>query len=201
MPTALNQLLVRVRAGDATALNELFEQTRRRFAALASRMFQDDRLGRWVELDDLIQNAALRLLPVLKANAPVDESAFFRLAATFLRRELIDLARHYFGPEGLGANYVSAAGRALESDGTPPILEPAAPSVSDPSHLTAWAEFHEAVGQLPDDQRILFDLLWYGDLTQEEAAKVLGLSSATLRRRWRDTRLRLHDRYGGRLPF
>ena len=35
---------------------------------------------------------------------PLSVRDFFRLAAALIRRELIDLARRYSGPMGLGAN-------------------------------------------------------------------------------------------------
>ena len=36
---------------------------------------------------------------------------FYRLAAVQVRRELIDLARHYYGPQGHGAHHASAVQR------------------------------------------------------------------------------------------
>jgi RNA polymerase sigma factor (sigma-70 family) len=198
----LTHLLTRIRAGDVKAVDRLFEHTRGRFVALAQRMFRDDRLGRWVEIDDIVQDASIRLLPALRANPPSDEAGFYRLAATVVRRELIDLARRFFGPEGLGARYVTQVGRSpnLEGSGAR-SAEPPPQSSSDPERLAAWAEFHEAVSQLPDDQRVLFDLIWYGDLSQERAAEVLGIPLITLRRGWRAARLQLHERYGDQLPF
>ena len=38
---------------------------------------------------------------------PDSTRAFFGLAAEQMRRELLDLARHYYGPEGEGANHDS----------------------------------------------------------------------------------------------
>ena len=38
----------------------------------------------------------------------------------------------------------------------------------------------------------MFDLLYYEDFSQEEAATILGCSVRTIRRRWNDAKLRLH---------
>lgn len=46
--------------------------------------------------------AAIRLDRALAEKVPKDASHFFRLAALQIRRERIDLARHYGGPEGMG---------------------------------------------------------------------------------------------------
>ena len=40
-------------------------------------------------------------------------------------------------------------------------------------------------------------LLFYEGLTQEEAAKVLGISLRTVKRRWQSARCRLYDAFNG----
>jgi RNA polymerase sigma-70 factor (ECF subfamily) len=59
--------------------------------------------------------------------------------------------------------------------------------------LDAWARFHETVGCLPDDEREVVQLVWYDGMKQPEAAAVLGVSLATLKRRWQSARLRLSE--------
>jgi RNA polymerase sigma factor (sigma-70 family) len=70
----------------------------------------------------------------------------------------------------------------------------------EPSELAAWSEFHERAGQLPDEEREVFDLLWYQGLMQEEAAQLLGVSERTVKRRWQSARLQLFEALGGNLP-
>jgi DNA-directed RNA polymerase specialized sigma24 family protein len=43
-------------------------------------------------------------------------------------------------------------------------------------------------------------LLWYQELTQGEAAALLGISAATIRRRWLAARRRLLQTLKGQLP-
>jgi hypothetical protein len=62
---------------------------------------------RWEETDDVLQNAQLRLNRALGAAQPPTVAELFRLAAAQVRRELIDLARHYSAACGLGANLAS----------------------------------------------------------------------------------------------
>jgi DNA-directed RNA polymerase specialized sigma24 family protein len=38
-----------------------------------------------------------------------------------------------------------------------------------------------------------FDLLWYQGLSQDEAAQALGVDVRTVKRRWREARLTLHQ--------
>src|SRR5262249_29172027 len=157
------------------------------------KMLHDYRgVRRWEETGDVFQNAMLRLCRALQTVTPASLREFFRLAALQVRRELIDLARHYYGPEGAGANHVSQAPRDDTSTAAPPGYE-AADLTQDPSRLALWTEFHRHVEGLPEEEREVFDLLFYQGLSQAEAAAVVGVSDRTIKSRWRSARLRLHE--------
>jgi RNA polymerase sigma-70 factor (ECF subfamily) len=64
---------------------------------------------RWAQTDDVFQNALLRLLRALEQVRPAWVRDFFGLAAEQMRRELLDLARHFHGPHGQAAHHDSAA--------------------------------------------------------------------------------------------
>jgi RNA polymerase sigma-70 factor (ECF subfamily) len=155
---------------------------------------------RWEETDDVFQNAALRLCAALKEVTPRTVPEFVRLAALQIRRELLDLARHYYGPEGQGAHHASNSGRAnSNSQSTPGGYEPMQ-STYDPARLAMWSEFHEKVNELPDNELEAFDLLWYQGLSQAEAATLLGVTDRTIQRRWQQARLKVHQAMKGNLP-
>ena len=63
----------------------------------------------------------------------------------------------------------------------------------EPETLECWARFHELVDTLPEEEREVVQLLWYEGMKQSEAAAVLGVSLATLKRRWQAARLRLSE--------
>jgi RNA polymerase sigma-70 factor (ECF subfamily) len=124
---------------------------------------------------------------------------FYRLAATQIRRELIDLARHYYGPQGAGAHHASHAPAGADTGDVKPLYE-AADVSHDPDRLSAWTEFHQQAEALPEAEREVFDLLFYQGLAQEEAATLLGVDVRTVKRRWQKARLTLHAALGGGLP-
>ena len=66
--------------------------------------------------------------------------------------------------------------------------------------LRRWTEFHEAAARLPDDLRAVFDLLWYQEMSQAEAAALLGIAVRTVKLRWMKARLRVQQEFGGS-PF
>jgi len=116
---------------------------------------------------------------------------FYALAARQIRRELLDLARQHYGPEGIGANHDTDSGIAAEKKTAP---------ADEPHDLDGWTRFHEQVEKLSDEQREVFDLLWYEGLTQPEAATVLNVSLKTVKRRWQDARLFLFEAMRGESP-
>lgn len=192
----LQRCLDRLRAGDVTARDEVLEWAAERLQRLTRKMLNDfPGVRRWEETGDVLQNAMLRLCRALSAVSPATPRDFFRLAALQIRRELIDLSRYYYGPEGTGANHASAA---ETPDPATPVDR--AELTWESSRLAEWTDFHEQAGSLPDDEREVFDLIWYQGLPQEEAAAVVGVSLKTIARRWRAARLKLHEALGGRLP-
>ena len=126
--------------------------------------------------------------PRLGTVQPESPRDFYNLAAAQIRRVLIDLARRYYGPEGLGSHHDTAAGKP---DGDAQQKYEKADASGEPSGLAQWTEFHEQVEALPEEVREVFNLLWYEQLGQEEAAEVLGVTTRTIRRRWQEARYRL----------
>ncbi len=188
----IEQCIQRLRQGDEFARGELLNLACDRLTRLTRSILRDfPGVARWEQTDDVFQNASLRLYQALVDVELSDPRHFFRLAALQIRRELIDLARHYQGPQGMGAKhqtqYVSA-----DRDEAPVAYEPSE-MTHDPTRMAEWQDFHARVEQLPDEEREVFDLLWYHELSQEQAASMLDVSVRTVRRRWRSARLLLHD--------
>jgi RNA polymerase sigma-70 factor (ECF subfamily) len=187
----LQDLLRRMNAGDPAVRDELIRRAYDRLRRLTRKMLQDfSRVRRWEDTDDVLHESLLRLLGALKDVPLESPQQFFRLAATQVRRELLDLTRHYFGPQGPGANHASDAAGRDSDEGPRPGYERIS-STFEPSQLLAWTEFHRQVEGLPEEERAAFDLCWYQGLTQAEAALLLNVSEATVKRRWLAARARL----------
>jgi RNA polymerase sigma-70 factor (ECF subfamily) len=199
--TVIQACIDRLRGGDESARAALLDCAAGRLARLARKMLKGyPGVARWEQTDDVLQNALVRLDRALRAVAPPTARDFFRLAAEQVRRELIDLARHYQGPRGLGAHHATRAGRDGSADGA--ALAAESPETTyDPGRLASWAEFHAAVAALGEADRELFDLLWYQGLTQAEAAALLGVTERTVTSRWLAARVRLGDSLRGQLPI
>jgi RNA polymerase sigma-70 factor (ECF subfamily) len=198
--TVIQGWLDRLRAGDDAARAALLECAGERLVRLARKMLgRFPGVRRWEQTDDVLQNALLRLHRALEGTAPESVRSFFNLAGVLIRRELIDLARHYASPRVPLARHES--GVPLDDPRGSLPARAGADQTDDPARLAAWTEFHHQVEHLADEDREVFDLLWYQGLTQGEAAGVLGVSEKTINRRWAAARMRLGLALNDRLPF
>jgi RNA polymerase sigma-70 factor (ECF subfamily) len=118
--------------------------------------------------EELLSAVVDRLLHALREVRPTNVRQFFALANRHMRWELNDLARRL--------DKETAAVELNEAW----VESPA----SDDSELSPNAHrILDAVERLPDDEREAFDLIRIQNLTQPEAAEILGVSESTLRRR------------------
>ncbi|GIW81766.1 MAG: hypothetical protein KatS3mg105_3573 [Gemmatales bacterium] len=188
----LDSLLGRLRSGDGKAREELIEASLERLRFLARQMLnrQID-LRQLCDTDDILQQSMLRLYQALQQIHPASVREYIGLAARQIRWVLLDLGRRaanvrsQFCPPNDGA--------ALEN--RPPADQ------DEPSSIAEWTEFHEIIDKLPEEDREMFNLLFYQGLSQEEAAAILGLSVRTVKRRWQQARLHLRERLRGDSPL
>ena len=180
--TELNAQLLKHQEGADDAREQLLEHVCDRLRILTSKMLGTfPGVRRWSETDDVLQSALLRLHRSLASVKPSSSTEFYGLAALQIRRELLDLAKHYYGPQGIGRNHLSDTGSIINGN----------PNTEQPQNLEDWSRFHEAVNALPEKQKQVVDLLWYEGLTQDSAADLLCVSLATVKRRWAEARVTL----------
>jgi RNA polymerase sigma-70 factor (ECF subfamily) len=185
----LHGWLDRVQAGDLAAREELLRAFGNRLERLARKMLRRfPGVRRWVQTDDVLQSAVLRLLRALQEVRPESTRDFFRLAAEQMRRELLDLARHYYGPHGQGAHHAS---HGSGDGGSTPAHEPPDPA-DDPDELERWCAFHREVEGLPAEEREVVGLIFYHGWKQADVAELFGVSERTVRRRWEAALAKLH---------
>jgi RNA polymerase sigma factor (sigma-70 family) len=176
--TTLCDLVARFQAGDNSALDSLIHRTEERLTQLARRMLGGFPAVRAREqVEDVLQNALIRLTRALRQETPKSVADFFGLASLHLRRELLDLARHH-------ARRPTAN---LSRDPSDP---------NDPTELERWAALHEAAGLLPAELREVFSCTFYHGWTQGQIAELLGISDRQVRRLWVEACLRLKEAVG-----
>lgn len=205
--TAQLQALLELAAGDGQSppasadYEPLIVLASERLLRLTRKMLRNyPHLRRWEQTEDIFQTAVMKLYRSLSAVRPVSVREFFGLAVVQIRRTLIDLARHHFGPEGEAAHHHSD--RMVPSDGGDKLSsrEPVSRTCR-PETLAQWSEFHALIDRLPPSERDVFHLTWYAGLPQKDIAELLQISLPTVQRRWYSAQLKLYELLQGESPL
>ena len=180
-------------ADDESHYAELISVASARLLKLTRAMFRHETsLRRWEQTDDVFQVVSLRLYNSLSHLRPKSVAEFFGLATLQIRRSLIDLARHHFGPEGSATMRQSLGGKGL------PLEQRDHSRSSEPEDLEAWSDFHECAAAIPIEYREVFSLRYYSGLSHEEIANVTNQSLATVKRKWRRAKIWLAEQLSSR---
>jgi RNA polymerase sigma factor (sigma-70 family) len=206
----IQSCLDRLRLGDPAARDELITVACRRLTILARKMFRDyDRLRQFEGSTDVAQDGIIRLHRALADVHPETVPEFFGLAALKMRQVLQDEVRHYFGRKGDDGDSdpripdcspAHVASGFLNADASNQGNPQGADVTFDPAVLAQWTDFHRVIDSLPEKERQIVDLLFYHELTQADAAEVLGVDPSTVKRRWRSAGLKLNEMLKGALP-
>jgi len=186
--------LERLTAGDSTARAALLQFAYARLRVVVEkRLDHFARLARWEQADDVTQEAAVKLWGALNEISPRTVREFWGMAAEEVRRVLLDLTRHHFGPHQIAA---------YTETGLPIGAAPAERVDSNvgAANLERWTALHEQIAHLPEDERDITMALWYGGLTMSAAASVLGISPDIAQRRWKEARMLLSEALRGERP-
>ena len=180
--TDVTALLRAWSAGDATAadavIGVVYDQLKRQAASYLSRERRDHTLRPTA----LVNEAYLRLLQQRRI-VWQDRSQFFAVAATVMRRLLVDYARQH------GASKRGAVHTVSLDDGEMVALTPA-PDLD----ILALNDALTELAQLDPLRARMIELRFFAGLTTDETAEALGVSSATVTRGWRVARAWLHSR-------
>ena len=186
-----------LRAGDPTARDRILILLAGRLRSLGHRMLADFRVvRRWDDTDDVVQNATLRFLRTLDRTEVESARHLLALAAMQIRRELLDLAKRYRGPESHASHHES---NSLRVDGRRVMRTDVVPDPND-GVGDVWTRFHEVIETLPPEEREVFDLAWFAGAEQAEVANLVGCSIRTVKRRWEAAKQRLRDAIEGERP-
>ncbi|MEO8436145.1 MAG: sigma-70 family RNA polymerase sigma factor [Pyrinomonadaceae bacterium] len=166
----VTQLLAAWSEGDRSALDKLLPLVDRELHKLAHRYMSHEREGHTLQTTALVNEAYLKLI-----DQKVDwqnRAHFFGIAAQVMRRILIDHARRHLGPKHGGGNTIS-------------LDEAAVVSIERAAELVALDEALTTLAKVDERKSRVVELRYFGGLSVEETATVLGVSAETITRDWR----------------
>lgn len=172
---SVTELLLAWSAGDRDALDALLPLVYGELHQQAEYAMRHEATGHTLQPTALVHEAYLRL--VNQAHVTVhDRAQFFGIAARCMRQVLVDHARARHAAKRGSANRAVTLG-----DADAMAHEPAA-------EVLAVHEALERLAAMDPDQARLVELRYFGGLSIEETATVLGTSPATVKREWAITR-------------
>lgn len=178
-PSNVTQLLIDWSNGDQAALAELTPLVDSELRRLAGHYMRGERRGHTLQTSALVNEAYLRLIDQ-KDIQWRNRAHFFGVAAQLMRRILIDHARrHQSDKRGGGALRVS-------------LDESYAVTQARAIELLAIDEALERLAGMDARKGRIVELRFFGGLSMEETAEVLGVSLPTVQREWRAARAWLH---------
>jgi RNA polymerase sigma factor (TIGR02999 family) len=185
----ITRLLQEWQGGDAHALERLIPLVYQELHTLASRYLSRERRDHTLQTTALVNEAYLRL--VGRDAHWQNRAHFFGVAAQVMRRILVDHARR--------------DGRVKRGGGAPhlALADLDVPSAATPVDAVDAYALDQALSRLealdPDQGRIV-ELRYFGGMTIEETATVMGLSTATIKRDWAVARAWLYRELSGEAP-
>ena len=183
MPNAFREditgLLLAWGNGDRDALDRLVPLLYAELRRLASRQMRRERPGHSLHTTALVHEAYLRLVDYKRVQ-PQDRAHFLGIAAQAMRRILVEHAR-----SNRTAKRGGAGERVPLEEAAAIGTEPSADLVALDSALSTLASFDPRKAQI-------VELKYFGGLTIEEAAAVVGVSTPTIEREWRTAKLWLY---------
>jgi RNA polymerase sigma factor (TIGR02999 family) len=179
--TDLTQLLIECQNGNREALDRLMPAVYRELRALARRHLSHERPDHTLQSTALVHEAYLKLVNQKEAQWQ-NRAHFFAIAAQSMRRILIDHARR--------------RKRAKRGSEPTQITLTEELSVSEPSQVDALAldSALTSLERLDPQQGRIVELRFFGGLTIEETAEVMGISTGTVKREWRVAKAWLYQR-------
>ena len=176
----VTQLLIEWSSGDRAALDKLMPLIHQELRRMAHRYMSRERPGHTLQTTALVNEAYLRLINRKDVHWQ-NRIHFFAIAAELMRTILVDHARsHAYAKRGGGTRKIS-------------LDEAVMVSQERAAEVVALDDVLKELTKIDPQQSRVVELRFFGGLTIEETAEVLGLSPATIKREWSTAKAWLYN--------
>jgi RNA polymerase sigma factor (TIGR02999 family) len=158
-------------AGEEAARETLFPLVYDELRRIAHRQLQRESPGHTLDTTALVHEAYFKLVDQTRAGF-TDRAHFFAVASNAMRRILVDYARRYLADKRGGAP------RRVTLTDSMLVAEERADT------LLAINEALQELSRIDDRLSRVVECRFFGGLTEEETAEVLGVTARTVRRDW-----------------
>jgi len=175
-PESITQLLLDWSKGDQKALDKLMPLVYSELRRLAGNYLRRERSGHTLQPTALVNEAYLKLIDQKNAKWQ-NRAQFYGVAAQLMRRILVDHARQHQAAKRGGSDQQRLSITTAEQLVKQPELD-----------LLALHEALEELTAIDPQQGRIVELKFFGGLSIEEMAEVLGIGHATVERDWKMAR-------------
>ena len=180
----ITQLLVDWSKGDQAALEKLMPLVYDELRRLASNYLRRERASHTLQPTALVNEAYLKLVDQRHAKWQ-NRAQFFGISAQLMRRILVDHARQHQAAKRGGSKQQRLSITSAERVAKQPEID-----------LLALNEALDELTIMDPQQAQIVELKFFGGLSIEETAEVLGISHATVERDWKMARAWLRRQLG-----
>lgn len=166
----VTQLLLAWNGGDGEALEKLVPLVQAELHRLAHRYMGQERPGHQLQTSALVNEAYMRLIDWQSVKWQ-NRAHFFGVSAQLMRRILVDFARQRPRVQGESAHHVA-------------LDEALVVSVDRSEDLVALDDALKSLAEMDERKSRIVELRFFGGLSVEETAEVMGLAPITIMREW-----------------
>jgi RNA polymerase sigma factor (TIGR02999 family) len=181
----ITRILCAIEQGDSHAAEELLPLVYDELRKLAARKLAQEKPGQTIQATALVHEAYMRLVGSAEGASGAENwdsrGHFFAAAAEAMRRILIDRAREKRSEKRGGDR------KRLDVDAVDVATH------ATPDQLLALDDALEKLTRDDPAAARLVELRYFAGLTVDQAARALGISTATAYRHWNYARAWLHD--------
>ncbi len=180
----ITELLIEVTNRNSAAVDVLLPLIYDELRSLAANYLRRERSNHTLEPTALVHEAYLRMVDQTQVNWQ-NRAHFFGVAAQMMRRILVDHAR---------AHNAEKRGQDFQKFSLDENIDKAIERSSD---LVALDDALQALSEIDEQKGRIVELRFFGGLSIDETAEVLGVSAPTVKRQWRMAKAYLYGQVQG----
>jgi RNA polymerase sigma factor (TIGR02999 family) len=171
-PKEVTQLLIQLTDGNRNVLDDLLPLIYGELRSLAANYLRRERAGHTLQPTALVHEAYLRLVDQTRVQWQ-NRAHFFGVAAQMMRRILVDHARGRDAEKRGGELQKVSLDENIDVAGEKDL------------NLVALDDALNRLAELDPQKSRIVELRFFGGLSAEETAEVMGVSVPTIKRQWR----------------
>ena len=172
-PNEITQMLIELTDGNQEVVNQILPHIYDELKRLASSYPRRERVNHTLQPTALVHEAYMKLIDQKRVQWQ-NRAHFFGIAAQVMRRILMDHARKH-----------QADKRGGEAEKLPIEEEILVVSHEKSAELIALDDALQELAKIDEQKAKIVELRYFGGLSIEETAEVMGVSVPTINRQWR----------------